>query len=357
MASGGISGFGIFSNPIYGWSAVVPLETRYAGSYLLAFDNTGSLATGIAIANIAPESARVPAIIRDDTGARIGAATLTLAALGHTSFMLNQQYAVTAGKRGTVEFDTPLRGQISVLGLRANSPALTTLPVLANVGTSGGSLAHATYNGGWTSTFNLVNTGAGSAQFTLSFLDNSGSPLAVPLLLPQTVTTTTTSALTSTLAAGAMLLGETQAHDSLPAAEWSTQLTTTGNISGFEVFRWTTFGQEASVPLETRAPGSFVLVFDDTDGIATGVALANVMNSPANTIVNVRDDTGALLQTGSINLAAHGHTSFLLSAAYASAANVRGMVEFLVPTGWKIGVIGLRAKADRTVTTIPVLAK
>jgi hypothetical protein len=97
------------------------------------------------------------------------------------------------------------------------------------------------------------------------------------------------------------------------------------------------------------------LVFDDTDGLATGVALANVANSPANIMVNVRDDTDALLQTGSINLAAQGHTSFLLP--YASAANVRGMVEFLVPTGGKISVIGLRAKAVGTVTTIPVLTK
>jgi hypothetical protein len=104
------------------------------------------------------------------------------------------------------------------------------------------------------------------------------------------------------------------------------------------------------------APNSFVLVFDDTNGLATGVALANVANSPANIIVNVRDDTGALLQTGSINLAAQGHTSFL-PAAYASATNVQGIVEFLVPTGGKISVTGLRAKADGTVTTIPVLAK
>ena len=49
---------------------------------------------------------------------------------------------MTSGKRGTIEFDTPPGGQISVLGLRANGPALTTLPVLANVGTSGGSITH-----------------------------------------------------------------------------------------------------------------------------------------------------------------------------------------------------------------------
>jgi hypothetical protein len=180
------------------------------------------------------------------------------------------------------------------------------------VGTGGGSLAHATYNGGWTSTFYLVNTGTGSAQFTLSFFDNIGNPLSVPRSLPQTGATTTTSALTTTLAAGAMLLVQTDAQDGLPAAEWSTQLTTTGNISGCEIFQWITFGQEAAVPLETRMPDSFVMVFDDTHGLATGVALANVANSPASIIVNVRDDTGALLQTGSIDLAAQGHTSFLL---------------------------------------------
>ena len=37
------------------------------------------------------------------------------------------RYPATKGKRGTIEFDTPPGGQISVLGLRANGPALTTL--------------------------------------------------------------------------------------------------------------------------------------------------------------------------------------------------------------------------------------
>jgi hypothetical protein len=37
-----------------------------------------------------------------------------------------------AGKRGTVEFDTPADGQISVLGLHATpTGAITTIPVLA----------------------------------------------------------------------------------------------------------------------------------------------------------------------------------------------------------------------------------
>jgi hypothetical protein len=66
---------------------------------------------------------------------------------------------------------------------------------------------------------------------------------------------------------------------------------------------------------------------------------------------------GTLLQTASINLAGRGHTSFLLPNNYTVTANKRGMVEFVVPSGGKISAVGLRAKADGTLTTIPVLTK
>ena len=225
------------------------------------------------------------------------------------------------------------------------------------MGTLGGSIAHATYNGGFTSVFYLVNTGAAPASFTLSFFDESGNPLNVPLLQPQSENTTTTSALTQTLAAGAMLVVQTQAQDALPSVVGSAQLTTTGNVSGFEIFRWTTFGQEASVPLETRAPASYVLVFDNTNGLTTGVALANASGTAAKVSVIIRDDTGTQIGTDTISFSGHGHTSFLLPSKYAFAGNKRGMVEFVVPQDGQISVVGLRAKADGTLTTMPVLTK
>ena len=360
LSDGGVNGFGIFSNPKQHWNAVVPLETRNASKYILAFDNTAPLVTGVAVANLAAQAASVPVIIRDDHGNQIGNPTISLSALGHTSFMLNDPqlgFPVTNSKRGTIEFDAPPSGQISVLGLRANGPALTTLPVLANVGTNGGSITHVAYNGGWTSVFYLVNTGNAAAQFTLSFFDENGSTLPVPLFLPQSGANTTTAALTQTLAAGAMLAAETQAQDSQALKIGSAQLATTGNISGFEIFRWTTFGQEASVPLETRTPNSFVLVFDDTNGLTTGVALANQNAAGANVTARIYDDAGALLQTSSINLGSRGHTSFMLPDNYSVTANKRGMVEFVVSQNAKISAIGLRAKNDGTLTTIPVLIK
>jgi hypothetical protein len=365
LASGNVGVFGIFSNPTYGWNAAVPLETRNAAKYVLAFDNTTAggttLATGVAVANVATAAANIPVIIRDDTGEQIGTASISLAAQGHTSFMLNQQYAVTSNRRGTIEFDTPgfgtqSAGQISVLGVRANGPALTTLPVVASSDTPGGTIAHVTYNGGFSSTFHLVNTGIVAASFSLSFFDANGNALPIPLSLPQSSATMTTSALTRTLAAGAMLVIETQANDGLPNISGSAQLTTTGSISGFEIFDWTTFGQEASVPLETRRPGSFLLIYDDTGGFTTGVALSNVA-AAANIMVNIYDDVGTLLQTTNLSLPAKGHTSFMLPDQYSQTANIRGMVEFVVPQGGGISAIGVRATPSGTLTTIPMLTR
>ena len=106
-----------------GQEAVVPLETRNAESYLLAFDNANA-ATGVAISVASSQAVSIPVIIRDGTGAQLGTATIPLAANGHTSFMLATQFPSTAGILGTVEFDTPAGAQISVLGIRS-PPALT----------------------------------------------------------------------------------------------------------------------------------------------------------------------------------------------------------------------------------------
>jgi len=335
----------------------VPLETRNAGAYILVFDNIGALATGVAVANPTSQAASIPVIIRDDAGAQIGFAIINLAAQGHTSFMLNQQYPVTAGRRGSIEFDTPSNGRISVLGLRANGPALTTLPVLANMNAGGASITHATYNGEFSSAFYIVNTGANATQFTMSFFDDAGNPFQAPLWLPQTGTITTTSNLSGSLAAGAILVAETVVEGRLGGISGSALLTTTGNVTGFEIFHWIPNGQEASVPLETRAPNSFVLVYDNTDGVTTGVALANISSAAANLTIHLRDDSGALLLTTSIDLAARGHMSFMLPNNYSLSTGKRGTVEFVVPQDRKISAIGLRATTDGKLTTIPVLTK
>ena len=148
QANSSVSGYAVFTNTPNNWQAAVPLDTLNASSYLLAFDNTAALNTGLALANLSQQAANVNVIIRNDSGTTIGTETINVPAQGHTSFTLSSVYPITAGIRGTIELDTPAGGQINVLGLRANGPALTTVPVLAQVGTGGGSIAHVTYNQG-----------------------------------------------------------------------------------------------------------------------------------------------------------------------------------------------------------------
>ena len=358
-ATGGIAGFSVFHFIPTVQEAAVPLETRNASSYLLAFDNTNGVVMGVALANITAQAVNVSLVIRDDTGVQIGSGSISLPGNGHTSFELASQFPFTANQRGTVEFDTAQSGQISVMGLRCTPPnnALTSIPALANVGTTGGSIAHVASGGdGWQSTFVLVNTGSSAAPATLNFFDDNGNPLLLPLSFPQSGggTSTVASSLTQMLAPGATLL--VQSGGSANLLTGSAQLSTTGNVSGFMIFRHN--DQEATVPLESRNANAYVLAFDNTNGNETGVAMNSVSTQALNIPVMVRDDTGAQIATDTLILAPNGHAAFTLAVdKYPGTTNLRGTIEFDTVSGGQIGALAIRVSSANTLTSLPALTK
>ncbi len=364
-ANGAVDGFAIFHLIPGAQEAVVPMETRNANSYLLAFDNTGGVVLGVAVANVSATAGNIPVIIRDDTGAQLTTGVLQMAGNAHTSFVVSIQYPVTAGKRGTIEFDTPSGGRISVLGIRTTplgtSNTLTTIPALAGVGTNGGSIAHIATGNGWQTTFVLVNTGTTSAPAHLKFFaDVTGSPLSLPVSFPQVGSTVTTvSSVDQTLAPGATLIVQSVAPASDPApTTGSAQLTASGNVGGFVIFRYNPNGQEAVVPLESRTASAFILAFDNTSSTATGVAINSVSSQAVNIPVIVRDDAGNQIATDTLNVAANGHLAFtLVTDKYAATANIRGTIEFDTPAGGQIGALGIRIPVAHTFTTLPALAR
>jgi sugar lactone lactonase YvrE len=360
-SDGGASGFIVFEYLPTGQQAVVPLETRNAPSYVLAFDNTGDLQTGVAIANVSTQDATLSVIVRDETGRPITTHSESLWARGHASFMLTK-YPETAGIRGTVEVFTPTGGRISVLGLRVNHGiAITTLPVSATGNAGGGTLAQVAVQGGWQTTFTLVNTGATAATATLKFFDDSGAPLALPLTSPSLGALGPAATLKLPLAAGASVVIETQGDDAAPEVTGSAQLDVDGGqVSDFAIFRYNPTQQEAAVPPASTSISN-LLVFDNTNGLATGVAVANPGAQPLSATVTARDQTGAVLGTGTIQLPAFGHRQFMLTDAenggFAQTQNLRGTVEFTPPSGTSLAVLGIRATDAGVITSIPVVAK
>jgi hypothetical protein len=372
-ATGAVDGFAIFHFNPSQQEAVVPLETRNASSYVLAFDNTNSVLTGVAVANVSAIPASIPVIIRNDSGSEVTTAFLTLPGNGHTSFVLSTQYPSTANIRGTVEIDTPGFGtasaaQISVLGIRYTPPGtLTTIPALANVGTTGGLMAHLASSNGWQTTFVLVNTSASAAQAQLNFYGDNGIPLALPLTFPQgTIAAQTASSVSQSIAAYSSLWVQSTGPLGAVIQLGSAQLTTTGNVSGLAIFRYNPNGQEAVVPLESRDASAYLLAFDNTNGTATGMAISIASSQAVNVPVVIRDDTGAPLATGTIPLAPNGHYSQVLTTVFPVTANIRGTVEFDQPSGGPFGftpipgpisVLGIRSPPALTFTTLPALAK
>ena len=379
QSTGAMGGFAIFHRNTDNQEAVVPLTqaTPNASSYLLSFDNTGAvnntggIVTSVAIANVSAQPASIGYIIRDDTGEQIGQGTVpALPGFGQTSFVLPDAmngFPATIGKRGTVEFDTPSGGAISVLGVR-NTPqttssgtvtTLTTVPALANVGTGGGSFPFIASGGdGWQTTFVLINTGTTSAPATLRFLDPNGNALPLPISYPQGGSpNTTASSIAPTLAGGATLLVLTNGAPNLLTG--SAQLSTTGKVSGFAIFRHN--GQEAVVPIESRNASAYLVAFDNTGNTATGIAVNTVASGSAQLSIPMilRDDTGAVIGNATLPIASNGDYSADLGtpALFPQAANIRGTIEFDAPAGVQIGALGVRTPQALTYTTLPSLVK
>jgi hypothetical protein len=290
--------------------------------------------------------------------------TLTLPPLGHASFMLADRYTNAAGQRGRLVFGVPAGGQIGILGLRAAPTgnggdfSVTTIPVLSETPATAGTLAQVAAGAGWQTTFVLVNGSGATGQAQIDFFDNNGAPLALSLSSGRTQVTA--ASVSQTLGPGRSAI--ITAEDVGASHEGWARFSSTGGIGVFTILRYNPYGQEAGVPLETRAPDAFILAFDNTGGVGTGVAVANVADAAAAIPVTIRDETGASLGTSTIDLAPAGHTAFMLAQRYPATAYQRGTIEFGTPAGGRISVLGLRAgvpgpSGGFPVTSLPALTR
>jgi len=226
-----------------------------------------------------------------------------------------------------------------------------------------GSMPQIASGGAWSTTITLVNTGAAAAEAILSFFDDNGNALPLPLSIQGTSTSAPIQAATldQVIGAGAQLIVQTAGAATQTTVEGWAQLASNGSVGGSAVFAWATGNgpQEAVVPLETRNPQTgFVLPFNYTGGYATGVAVANLSNQAVSIPVVLTDNTGAGLgAAASIALPGYAHTSFMLATSYPAVTNKFGAIQLNTPANGKISVLGIRAAPDGAITTVPVLAK
>ena len=291
-----------------------------------------------------------------------------------TMTSISGQYTLNADCSGTMHF-TDMQGNASNLAfvvvdggaslliIQTDATSVNSgVAVSSSFANTSGSIAQIASAGHWTTTITLVNQGSTPAPALLSFFDQNGSPLLLPLSFPQPALNgpPAASRLPLTIAAGATVIVQTTGPDTQVTQTGWAQLLTNGNIGGHAVFTQTEGSSsifEAVVPIETRNPSAFVLPFDNVSGFNTGIAVANTTAAQANIAVIIRDDTGAMLQLQTITLPAQGQTSFNLSTRFSGLAGRRGTVEFDTPAGGQITVLGLRFNPTGAFSTVPPLGR
>jgi hypothetical protein len=229
--------------------------------------------------------------------------------------------------------------------------------------TSAGSIAHLASAGSWTTTLTLVNTSSAPTEARLNFFDDNGNPLALPLSFPQSSSAAgplLASTLDRTLNPGAQLVIQSTGPNSQPTLSGWVQVLTKGFVGGFAVISQAigNTNQQAEVPLYAGSSADYVVPFDNTNGSATALALANTSAQAVTAAISISDDAGNAILSDTITLPAMGHRSFTLSDRYGSVtAKRRGTLEFTTPSPGLIGVLGLSFNATGAFSTIPTIVK
>ena len=232
--------------------------------------------------------------------------------------------------------------------------------------TGAGTIAEVESAGGWQTTITLVNSSAAPALARLSFFDNSGNPLTLPLTFPQLTSSsgpTLAASIDRTVNPLSVLVIQSTGSAGQTTQTGSAQLLTAGALSGSVTLTQSSgsTAMEAQAPIDFRSENAYFLPFDNTGGAATQVILANPGTAAGSIGIVLRDDGGNLLQTGGLFggtlpvLPGMGHATFDLATNYPATKNRRGTVELDGPAA--LGVLGLRSTAAGGFSVITAIGK
>lgn len=244
------------------------------------------------------------------------------------------------------------RGNHRVRQVSGNTTSPSPITELPAIGT----FAHLAVNAGWSTFLQIFNSGAIPAQAQIAFYGKDGNAASLPIRSSQIDLPPTSSHVSHLLASGGTLLIDAVDQPEELLITGSAKLKGNTSIQGFATFRSSHNEQEAVVPVESRSSKEFVLVYDNTDGYTTGVAIANTTGEQLMVAIYVLDDQGIQVASGNVDLAPHGQSSFSLQDRFPSTSNRMGTVRFSTTIGGQVAAVGLRFSPSGAFTTIPAMA-
>ncbi|HEV2198393.1 MAG TPA: hypothetical protein VGR73_01125 [Bryobacteraceae bacterium] len=216
----------------------------------------------------------------------------------------------------------------------------------------GGVFPHVADGGGNQTAMTLVNLDDTANTYTLTLYSDGGTPLTMA------TSAGTGSTFSGTLQPHASVT-ITTAGVSLTVAQGWGQIKTMGTIGGSALFRisippW--IGSEAMVPADTNLSNRFAFVYDNSAGIANGVALVNPFSFESITVfVAFRDENGGEFALDSFVLGPLNHFTFVVTQRYPSTIGHRGTFEISTTGPW-MNALGLRFGTSAISTILPLVS-
>jgi hypothetical protein len=217
------------------------------------------------------------------------------------------------------------------------------------IGTSGPlTIAQIADGASWQTQFQVINLDQNPVNFAFQFWSDAGNPLALPIV------NGTAGMFQGSLPVGGTAFATTPGTAAALSQGWA-QVTASGKIGVLAIFTQAVPGRPDSEGTVTGLPSTnhVTLPFDNTQGYATGVAVANTNATNALLItLTFQTDAGAV-STGSLVLAPYAHTAFVLTSQFPALAGLRGSIVFTAPTP-NISIVGLRFSPTNSFTSLSV---
>jgi hypothetical protein len=218
---------------------------------------------------------------------------------------------------------------------------------------AGGMIVAQFVNGsGWTTALFLTNLASASESYTVKFYGSGGTLRKAPIQGFGQVDT-----ISASLAPGQTVVYQTSATASLePGWAIVTPALENSKLSGFAVFRFSTFGlqdSEAIVTLGNMADKSLVMLYDQQNSYTTGLALVNPGSTAITLNVSIRDQNGIVIGSDVIALPAYGQQSSFVYQNYPITLNKMGSL--LITSNAGFAAVGLRFSPSGPFTSFPPL--
>ena len=190
--------------------------------------------------------------------------------------------------------------------------------------------------GGWKMRFVIANTDQVPITFNFQFWGEDGASLPFPVL------NGTPGVLSGTLEPGGSFFAESPGTASMLQQGWA-EIASSGQIGVSAIYQFSAGGSRDSLGTEIAAPStnSAAMTFDNTQGNATAIAVANTNPTQPLTVSMLFATDNGVNSTISLVLPPHTRQAFVAASLNPTIATSRGSIQFSAPSP-DMAVMGLQ---------------